>query len=436
MHINVKHIILILLLTTTIKAFSNPVLDIQSWTTEQGVQVLFTEAHELPMVDLGVIFYAGSARDGNSFGLASFTSSMLKTGTKTLTADQVADKFDQVGAGFGAYADNDTTTVSLRCLTEPKILDSAVQTFISVLTQPAFREREFQRVKKQILTQIQWQKQDPMSIASEEFYKKLYGDFPYNHSALGTQETVTAIKIDDLHKFYHKYYVAKNALVVIVGDVTKKQAESIVDKIISKLPIGVAADPLPEIIKKSEAVNSHIDFPAAQVNAFIGQIGIAFNDTDYFPLSVGNYILGGSAVSELFQKVRENRGLVYAIYSYFATSQKPGPFAIGFSSSNEKAQETISVSKGILQHFVQNGPTAEQLIAAKTSLIGRFPLGFSSNASIRNKLSTIGVYHLPLNYFDTYVDKINMVTLEQIREAFKRHIDLNGMITVTVGKKL
>ena len=109
---------------------------------------------------------------------------------------------------------------------------------------------------------------------------------------------------------------------------------------------------------------------------------------------------------------------------------------INFGSSNEKSLEALSISMDILKRFVQNGPTEKQLETAKTSLINRFPLEFASNAAISHKLRTIGIYNLPLNYFDTYVDKIKAVTLEQVRDAFKRHIDLNGMVTVTVGKKL
>jgi zinc protease len=387
------------------------------------------------MVDVLVIFDAGSARDGKNFGLAAFTSAMLDSGTKALTADQVADKFEQIGAQFSVGVGYDITTVSLRSLTKSKILDSALQTFITVLTTPAFAQSEFNRIQRQILVAIQEQKQYPSSIASEEFSKQLYGDFPYSHSSSGTETTVMALKPADLIKFYQTYYTAKNAIVVIVGDVARKQAEIIANKISSKLPEGTKAATLPEIVKNSGSKTFQIDFPATQTNVLIGQIGIARNDKDYLPLYVGNYMLGQAPlVSELHQEIREKRGLVYGIGSAFGAFVRPGPFAISFSSSNEKSKTAIAITMETLKHFVQNGPTVNNLQTTKNSLIARFPLEFASNAAIKIKLMTIGVYNLPLNYFDNYINSINAITTQQVRDAFKRHIDLNNMVTVTVGK--
>lgn len=430
-------ILLILVLIISQVVFAKPVLDIQNWATKNGTKVLFTEAHELPMVDILVVFDAGSARDGKDFGLAAFTGAMLDSGTKTLTADQVADKFEQIGAQFSVGTGYDTTSVSLRCLTKGKILANALPTFIDVLTAPAFSQSEFDRVQKQILVGIQEQKQYPASIASDEFVKQLYGNFPYGHSSLGTEATVTALKPADLIKFHQTYYVAKNAIIVIVGDVVRKQAEDIVSKITSKLPEGAKAATLPEMVKNSGSKTFHIDFPAMQSSVLIGQIGIARNDKDYLPLYVGNYMLGQAPlISEFCREIREKRGLVYYISSIFSASVRPGPFLINFSSSNEKVKEAITVTMQTLKHFVQNGPTIDNLQAAKNSLSARFPLEFASNAAIKNKLMTIGVYNLPLNYFDTYVNSLTTVTTEQVRDAFKRHINSDNMLTVTVGKQL
>lgn len=252
------HVLLVLLLITSQVAFAKPVFNIQNWLTKNGARVLFIEAHELPMVDILVIFDAGSARDGNNFGLATFTSSMLDSGTKTLTADQVADKFEQIGAQFGASTGYDITSISLRSLTESKILDDALQTFIAVLTVPAFSQHEFDRVQKQILVGIQAQKQYPASIAAEKFSKQLYGDFPYSHPNSGTEAAIVALKPADLIKFHQTYYAAKNAIVIIVGDVTRKQAENIASKITFKLPEGTKASTLPEMVKSSGA--KHLRF--------------------------------------------------------------------------------------------------------------------------------------------------------------------------------
>ncbi|EKE00615.1 MAG: hypothetical protein ACD_21C00310G0002 [uncultured bacterium] len=432
---NSKRVIVFLLLTISTCSWGKPVLNIQNWTTDKGARVLFTEAHELPMVDIKVIFDAGSSRDGKQFGLAQFTNSMLGEGTKTLTADQIAEKFDQIGTNYGFGTDSDFAEIFLRCLVEPKILDSALQAVTSVLTEPTFPKREFDRKQKQILTTIKQHEQDPSSVARDKFDETIYGDFPYGHSTIGTSKTITALKPGDLQKFYQTHYNPKNALVVIVGDVTLKQAKEIADKITAKLPSGEAAASLPEITQKPQAKTVHIEFPSTQSNVYIGQIGITRDDPDYFPLEVGNYTLGQAPmISEFFKEVRDKRGLVYGIGSRFNALQKPGPFSIYLASSNEKSQEAIAVTLETLKRFVQNGITEEQLTAAKNSLVNQFPLWFATNSSMAYNLKELGIYRLPLNYFDTYVDKIKAVTLEQVRAAFKRRVDLNNLTIVTVGK--
>lgn len=425
------------LLAMTVRAdsYTKPKLAIQSWNTSRGVQVVFTETHELPMLDLGVVFYAGAAFDGKKYGVANFTSAMLDAGTKTLTADQIAAKFDHVGAEHYAYVNVDTANVGMRCLTnELKVLNSALQTFATVLNEPIFPSQEFFHTQKQILASIQQQNQEPSNVADEEFSKKLYGDFPYSHQVVGNSKTVAVLKRKDLQEFYRQYYTVKNAIIVMVGDITRKQAEEIAEQITAKLPKGDTARQISAVLKKPQATSKHIEFPSTQTNVKMGQIGIARDDADYFPLYVGNYILGASPVSELFTEVREKLGLVYGIGSYFDALLTPGPFSINLSSSNEKAKEAIQVTTKTLKRFVQNGPTEEQLIAAKKSLVGQFPLRFSDNSGIANLLRVIGIYHLPLDYIDAYTDKINAVTLKQIQEAFKQHINLDDMVVVTVGK--
>lgn len=441
-------ILIILVLIVTQVVFAKPMIVIQNWISNNA-KVLFTEVHEsqLPMVDVLVAFDAGSARDGDAFGLAAFTSAMLSSGAKTLTADQVAEKFEQIGAQFSAYTSRDITGVSLRCLTKDGTLDDALQTFIDVLTTPAFSQSEFNRVKNQIITEIEENKQNPAFVASEEFFKQLYSNpaydnplhnHPYSHSSSGTRATVERLSSTDLAKFHQDYYIAQNAIIVIVGDVTLQQAKDIANKITAELPKGAkAAAPLPEVVKNLNAKTYHVPFDSQQTNVLIGQIGIARNNKDYLPLYVGNYILGGSSLSsELYREVREKNGFVYNIDSIFSAFIKPGPFQIKFSSSNEKSQEAMTVTMQTLDKFIKNGPTEDSLQAAKEGLTAGFPLEFASNAAIRDKLTTLGFYNLSLDYFDTYVDKIRAITIEQVLDAFKQHIVVGNMVKVMVGKKL
>ncbi len=421
-------------LIISIPAFAKPVLNIQHWVTKNGAEVLFVETHALHILDIQVTFNAGAAQDGKNFGVAQFTNAMLEEGTKTLTADKIANSFDKVGAAYQSDADRDMATISLRCLTKTKLLNPALDTFAMVLTDPAFAEQPFQRVQKQILSAIAEQQQQPMAIANNAFWKNLYGDSPYGHPVIGTKKSIQALTEKDLQSFYQKYYVANNAIVAIVGDVTLRQAKKIIGQIIGKLPKGTAAHKLSSI-PKSSAKAEHIKFPSAQTNIFIGQIGIARNSQDYFPLLVGNYILGQSPLtSELFQEVRNRRGLAYSISSGFIALQTEGPFYIVLQTRSEEAQKAINISLQTLSQFIDQGPSKNQLNAAKQSLIGHFPLQIASNDEILTILSLIGFYHLPLDYLDNYRTNISNVNLEQIQAAFKKHIQAQKMVIITVGR--
>jgi zinc protease len=414
--------------------FAKPVLNIQTWHTANGAKVLFVATKTLPMLDIKVAFHAGSSEDGKRFGVAQFTNAMLSEGTKTLTADQIATNFDKVGAQFGTNVGRDMANVSLRSLTKAKYLTPALKTFAAVLMEPAFKAKAFKRVQQQTLSTIKQQQQDPTSIASNNFYATIYGTSPYGHPVVGSAQTVQALQQKDLQNFYAKYYVARNAVISIVGDVSLKQAQAIATQITKNLPEGKAAKSI-SIEPSPQTAIKHIDFPAAQTTALIGQIGINWQDPDLFPLLVGNFILGQSPLtSKLFQEVRNKRGLAYSVSSGFTMLQNNGPFVIFLQTRTEQAKHAIQVSKDTLQNFIDKGPTTKELAAAKKSIVGRFPLKFASNSQISAILTTIGFYNLPDNYLDTYRNKISAVTTKQIQTAFTQQLNLQKMTVVTVGQ--
>lgn len=429
---------LLLFMMMNLPAFCNPAIKIQSWSTDNGARVLFSETHQIPMLNIQVSFDAGSARDGTFFGIANFTNAMLDEGTKTMSTDEIAEAFDKVGAQYAADVNRDMAIVSLRTLTDPKLLDSALQTFIEVLSEPSFPQQAFSRVQGQLLSGLEAEQQQPSAIMSKDFFKMLYGDQPYGHPTSGNKEDIQAIAPYNLQQFYDKYYVAKNALVVIVGDVTLAQAKDMANKITSKLKSGAEASKLQMStaqVKTAQKLQDHINFPSEQTHIAIGQIGIAKNDPDFFPLLLGNYILGQSPLSsELFQEVRDKRGLAYSVGSDFVTLKSPGPFVIVLQTRTDRAAESITVARTVLRNFLQQGPTEQQLVAAKKSVIGQFPLKIADNSSISGALNIIGFYNLPLDYLDTYTAKVNAVTLPQIQDAFKSHINFDQMVTVTVGR--
>jgi zinc protease len=422
---------LLLLTSQTLMAAAK----IEHWQTKQGSNVYYVHTDALAMVDIQVNFDAGSARDGQQWGLSSLTAALLDTGAGNWNADDIAQRFESVGAVFGSSSSVDMAGVSLRSLSDKALFDKALDTMQVILSQPRFAQADFEREQKRALAGLKQEQESPAKTASLAFYKALYGSHPYGQPSDGDLTTVAALTANDLKQFYQRYYVAANAMVVIVGDLSKAQAEQTAEKLLEKLPVGQKPAPLPDVSPLTAAHEQHIDFPSTQTHVLVGLLGSYRNDPDYFALYLGNHILGGSGlVSKLFDEVREKRGLAYSASSSFLPLLKPGPFTISLQTRNDQTSQAVQVLHDTLNNFINNGITEAESIAAKKNLAGGFAMRFDTNKELATYVGMIGFYHLPLDYLDTFISKIEAVTINSISDAFKRRVNPQLLQTVTVGK--
>lgn len=413
-------------------AFAGP--EIQYWTTENGARVYYMYAPELPILDVRIVFDAASARDNDKPGLAGLTNHLLSFGAGGLNSDQIAERFDSIGAKFGGGSSRDMAWLSLRTLSKPSLQKIAVDAFTKILTAPEFPQSDFERERKRMLVGLERQKQSPHAIASKAFYSALYGDHPYASPSGGTVEGLKSITVKNLKEFYSRYYVAKNATVAIVGDLNRQAAEQLIEKLVSALPAGKPASKLPEVKKLDSGRRIHIPHPSSQTHILVGQPGVSRTDPDYFTLYLGNHALGGSGlVSRLSDEIREKRGLSYSVYSYFSPMTKLGPFTMGMQTRNEQTEEGLQVLQDVLRTYIRDGMTAKEMENSKKNITGGFALRIDSNKKIVEYLSMIGFYHLPLDYLDKFIPRIEAIKLEDIRKAFRDRINSERMITVTVG---
>ena len=408
--------------------------EIQHWITEQGVRVYFVAAPELPMVDIRVVFDAGSARDGEQPGLAKLTNTLLDSGTAELSVDAVAEAMDSVGAQLGGGALRDMAWLSLRSLSAEEYLNPAVSVMSKLLAQPAFAPDSLERERNRILSVLQEQAQSPGSIAGQAFYQALYGSHPYANLPEGNEDSLKSITQKAIQAFHQRYYVAANAIVAIVGDLDRSAVEALAVKLTSGLSVGTAAEVLPPVPELTEAKLIQIPFPSSQSHVYIGQVGMSRTDPDYFSLYLGNHVLGGSGlVSLLSEKVREERGLSYSVYSYFSPMAQAGPFLMGLQTRNDQTEEAVALMLSTLQDYVKNGPDAEALEAARKNITGGFALGIDNNSKIARYLALLGFYGLPMDYLQSFNSKIEALSLEQVSDAFRRRIDPDRLLTVIVG---
>ncbi|MBK8570867.1 MAG: insulinase family protein [Nitrosomonadales bacterium] len=408
---------------------------IQHWTSPSGARVYFVENHDLPMLDLTVTFAAGSSFDvTEKSGLAGLTHRMLDLGAEGLSEDDIARNLADIGAQFGKNFDADRAGISLRTLSSTVERVQALDILARVLQHPLFQEDVLAREKTRLIAGLKEDETKPERIAEKAFGKAVFGIHPYGLPSSGEVSTVENIQRADTEAFYRSHYLAKTAVVAIMGDVTRAEAEAIAQNLTAQLPQGVEAAQVAPVTMQIKANERRIVHPATQSHILMGAPGLARKDPDYFALYVGNHILGGGGfVSRLMHEIREKRGLAYSVYSYFIPMKLPGAYQIGLQTKKNQADEALQLVRATLREFIDKGVTKKELQASKQNIIGGFPLRIDSNKKIVDYLSVIGFYELPLTYLDDFVGNVDKVTIAQIRSAFERRVNPDAMATVIVG---
>ena len=405
---------------------------IEHWVSPSGARVYFIESRVLPMLDVQVDFAAGSMFDpAGKSGTAALTRGTLDLGAGKLDETAIAEQMADIGANLAGGADTDRASVALRTLSARDKRDPALDILRSVLHAPRFDGAIFEREKARTIAGLKEAMTRPDSIAGKAFWAAMYPNHPYGRQA--TPESIASLTRDDLTAFYARYYNAANASITLVGDISRNDAEKIAESIAAGLPKGEPAA-LPAIPEKPQKRLIQLAHPASQAHVFIGLPAIERGDPDYFPLLVGNYSLGGGGfVSRLMKEVRDKRGYAYSVYSYFSPMKQTGPFQIGLQTKRSQAGDAVKVAQDVLNGFLKDGPTEEELTAAQANLTGSFPLRLDSNKKLLENVAVIGFYGLPLDYLDHYQARVQAVTAEQIKQAFARHVRPENLITVTVA---
>lgn len=417
-------------------------IPIQHWTQPSGAQVYLVESPAIPMLDLQIDFDAGGRRDPPAqAGLASVTALIAgkgvaaRDGQPALDENQLGEAWADLGASFGGSAGGDRMSFQLRTLTEPALLQKAVQLAARELGEPAWPEQVWQRERQRLSAAIKESRTRPGTIAALAYSQAVYGQHPYGFET--TPESLARIEVADMRARYQEWVRPCRAKVSLVGAVTRAQADALVTELLGRLPQDRACAPLPpvaEVAPLTEARHQEIAFESAQAHVLIGQPGYKRSDPDFFALLVGNHILGGGGfTSRLTTEVREKRGLSYSVYSYFAPGLHAGAFTAGLQTRPDQAAEALAVAQGVIADFVRDGPTDAELKAAKDNLIGGFPLRLDSNRKLLDNVANIAWNQLPLDYLEHWTQRVREVTAADIRAAFQRVLQPKRMVTVVVG---
>ena len=408
-------------------------LPIQHWITPSGTRVYFVESRSIPMLDINVDFDAGGRRVSvERAGLGGLTHTLIKAGSAARSEEEISQLIADVGAQLDGSVDRDRAGLALRTLSSERERTQAIATFAEMLQTPAFPDAAFAREKARLADAVKEDETKPDAIASNAFYRLLYAAHPY--ALAPTPETVLRIGRADVEGYYRANYVAERAVVTIIGDADRALAERIAEQLTAGLPrAGGAPLPLPPVVQPP-GQTLRIAHPASQSHILLGLPAIARNDPDYFPLLVGNYVLGGGGfVSRLYLEVREKRGYAYSVYSYFLPLAQEGPFQIGLQTKKEQADEALTRVRVVLDEFLGRGPSAAEIKAAKQNLVGGFALRIDSNRKLLEQVAMIGFYQLPLTWLDDFAAKVEKVSAAEVRAVFARRVRPDNLVTVVVG---
>ena len=419
-------------------------LPIEHWSEPSGAQVWLVNSPGIPMVDMQVDFDAGERRSPPAqAGLANAVGSIAIKGVRAvgdapaLDENQLGEAWADLGASISMNADNDSFSVALRSLTEPHLLQKTVQLAARQLAEPAWPEDIWQRERERWSAAIRESNTRPGTLAGAAFAAAVYGSHPYGFQV--TEKSLANIHIADMQQFYAQYIQPCRARIAIVGAVDRAQAQTLVTQLLARLPVTTPTQcaPLPavaEVQPLTAAVEKNIPFASAQAYVLVGQPGIKYSDPDRLALLMGNHILGGGGfTSRLTDEVREKRGLTYGVTSHFTPGLHAGAFAIGLQTRPDQAAQALQVVRDTLKRYVADGPTPAELRAAKDYLIGSFALRIDSNSKLLGNVINIAENGLPLDYLDHWTDRVQALTVAQVRAAMRRTLQPDRMATIVLG---
>ena len=419
-------------------------LPIQQLDSYKGAKAYLVQTQSLPMLDIEISIDAGTRYDpASKAGLAIMTAELLDNGIRSagrnLTEAQIADEIADLGADIKIGVSGERAMILVRCLSRPDIRDRAIQLARLILSSPTYDSVVVNREKQRISAGLLEAETKPDFVLDRRFRKAVYGDYPLGNAV--TVKSIAGLSASDLKQFHQQFYRSDRVIVSMVGDVSKSEAQEIMQTLVKDLPqTGSSIPPLPELARSPVENLSEreitIPFDSQQAHIAMGMTAIARNNPDYFPLIVGNYALGGGGfVSRLMNEVREKRGLAYSVFSYFAPGQETGIFQAGLQTKNDQATMALDVMTETISQFIAKGPTQSELDAAKANLINWFPLRIDNNRKLLDNVSSIAWNGLPLNTLDTWTEQVNAVTREQVEIAFQKYLAMDRMKIVVLGAK-
>lgn len=429
-----KFMLMAVLLMGSGQAFAAP--EVQQHTMENGLNILLIQAHHVPMVAMKLVMPAGSRFDAQGKGgSASLLSDMLMDHTKTYDYQAWAAKLDDASIRLGAGVDKDAMSMSLTVLKEA--VAEGVDAMSQALLQPGWDKKRFDFLHENTVSSMVKAQEEATTFATLAEAELLFPNQPYGHPVSGTLASLKTISLADLKAVYTQQVKPEGSTLAVSGDITMDEVIKLAQTYFGQWqgqPQHLFADiQQPQPSKKSDY---HHVMDKHQTLVEWVRLGPSRHDEHYASLLVLNHMLGGGGFgSQLMEEIREKRGLVYGVYSWFQPLETSGAYVIRLQTRSDQADEAEAVLKEVLKALSEGAITQEMLDKSKTNLMGGFAQRMDSNRERVGLLGMMGLYHRPLDYLQNWTESVKSVTLADVRRDAKKYLPPDSWKQIWVGPK-
>ncbi|MDE1168464.1 MAG: pitrilysin family protein [Pseudomonas sp.] len=413
---------------------ANRHLDLQRWKTAEGTRVLFAETHDEPLVTIRLDFAAGSCRDGEHPGLSKLTNSMLDEGISEMNAEQLASAFKELNAEYRSNNTADLSCIGLQFSSAPLQRDAAVSLLAQVVGRPSLRADSFNKMQTAVVGL--WQKEE--SLPGTRFHalqtKHIYNGHPYFNIPGGSSTEVAARTLEQVRTAHHENFGASNLTVTLVGDLSRDDAQAMINTIIAQLPASPKLAALPAPVWPGPDAQ-HYEEPTVGMTGMITFPSVNRAHPDHVALTVANHIFGnsGDKNSRLMREVHIKRNLYKRPSSTLHQLGTVGEWSINWRTREQYREASRQLLTRMLEDFLRDGPTAEELAQACSALLGSYPLHTVSHWHINTLLQPIAIHDLPLDTPERFARELMALTPHDIVAAMNRHYVMDQLLYTSMG---
>ncbi|PRD41799.1 peptidase M16 [Phyllobacterium phragmitis] len=400
---------------------------IQEVVSPKGVRAWLVQDDFVPLISIRFSFKGGSTQDPTGKeGLGNLMTGLFDEGAGDLPSDAYQERLDNVGAEMSFSETQDDIGGSMRMLAENR--EAAFDLLALAVNRPRFDQKPVDRIRQQIIADIKASERDPSTIASQKFAEVLYGSHPYARREKGTEKSLLAVTRDDLLAYHRKVFARDNLTIGVVGSISPQELAPLLDKVFAGLPEKAELTPVPDA-KLALGATTSVSYKLPQTSIALVYPGVSRHDPDFFAAHLMNHILGGGFSSRLYREVREKRGLAYSVNSSLIIRDHASALMISTATRPDRAQETLKIIRDQVSRMASDGPTEEELAAAKSYVIGSYAVNnLDSSSGIARTLVSLQQEDLGRDYIDKRAGLINAVTMDQVKAVAKKLLEANPAI--------